>query len=593
MALPSPTSQPAYPHHQGPLIPSSVFSSDKDLQELVNRRDMRISSTHDLAEFLRSSRPEDYSRPAKPSDDLALEASQRKLSFKFLKTASKDFLSPRKVSSSVPVPVPSTVALPEKVRSKKTSKGNSYLAIQVDYTPARAEAFIPSDWTPSSSDDGNRNSITNTTAEFPSDRSNYRSSLVSQTWKEQDSNFHHDFENFSTSNTRVVSRWMRNSSGSELSSPRAALLPSPSSTSSIIKSDQDFPSIRNKYSHIGNPVNAISVVRNHSSNSSITQRRYSTDSTPRATPYPSRGPRICSRVAQSDVYGPIPSSRSSHTGGESPVSAASKPKDQDTNTPHTPAQPGPPPSRDLPSLPEGHGDAINLASKIRAAAAARSSVGSQISLMSDIGSLKSRRAGSSGRTRSEREISVKARKLKDLEEIRNRRGSSNIEPDLTSVKSKKSQSRSKKNHLKVENLGFSSITVVHEVAPDDYEPTTGNFDENETPSSISQPGARTSTSSAASSEALPLTDRPSMDEASESFSSAKVGETTKPPTIVDVNHTATLEARVKNMERRNHLLEQALLAVLRSAISIDSGAGTGNEGPSLSEIFKCLSNASP
>ncbi|KAF3910141.1 hypothetical protein AA313_de0208430 [Arthrobotrys entomopaga] len=590
MALPSPTSQPAYPHHQGPIIPSSVFSSDKDLQELVNRRDMRISSTHDLAEFLRSSRPEDYSRPAKPSDDLALEASQRKLSFKFLKSASKDFLSPRKVS----IPVPSTVALPEKVRSEKTSKGNSYLAIQVDYTPARTETFIPSDWTPSSSDDGNRNSITNTTAEFSSARSNYRSSIFSQTWKEQDSNFHQDFENFSAGSTRAVSRWMRNSSGSELSSPRAALLPSPSSTSSAKKSDQGFSNVRNKYSPLENSANAISVLRNHSPNLSIIQRRYSSDSTPRATPYPSRGARFCSRVHESDLYGPIPSSRSSHIGGECSASAASKPKDQDTNAPHTPAQPGPPPSRDLPSLPEGHGDAINLASKIRAAAATRSSIGSQMSLMSDIGSLKCRRAGSSSRTRSEREMSVKARKLKDLEEVRNRRSSNHAETDSISVKPKKSQGRSKKNQPKVEPLGFSAITVVYEVAPDDDETITGNFNVDETPSSISRHPARTSTSSAASSEALPLTDRPSMDETRQLSSTTEVSEAAMLATVIDANHTATLEARVENMERKNHLLEQALLAVLRSAISIDSGgAGIGNDGPSLSEIVKCLSNVSP
>ncbi|EPS36925.1 hypothetical protein H072_9488 [Dactylellina haptotyla CBS 200.50] len=593
MALPSPTSQPAYPHQQGPLIPSSVFSSDRDLQELVNRRDMRISSTHDLAEFLRSSRPEDYTRSAKTSDDLALEGSHKKISFKFLKTASKDFLSPRK--TMIPVPVPSTVALPEKVRSKKTSKGNSYLAIQVDYTPGRSETFVPSIWTPSPSDDGNRHSITNTTSvEFSSDRSNYRNSLVSQTWKEQDSTFQPEYDSFTTSGTRGMSRWLRSSSGSEISSSRVALVPSSAPFSPIKSEHLGLTSFSNKYAHVQgaeNALNTISALTKNSSSPSTAQRRYSSDSTPRATPFPCRNTRFCSSIQQNSIYIPLSSPISSTLESESPNSIKSQSKDPYMCLPNRPALPGPPPSRELPSLPEGHGDAINLASKIRAAAAARSSIGSQMSLASDIGSLKSRRAGVPSRARSEREISVKARRLKDLEESRNRRSisqsdDSHLLPTPVPTKSKKTQGRPKKRQLKTEILTFSPITIVYEVAPDD-EYALESQSEHPIPTCALEPEARQSVSSAASSEALPPEDRQSVDLPTQCSSSAETGVISS-SALVDVSSSANLEVRIKNMERRNHLLEQALLAVLRGAICMDTGNGV--EGPGLSEIVKCLAN---
>ncbi|KAF3902393.1 hypothetical protein ABW20_dc0105974 [Dactylellina cionopaga] len=594
MALPSPTSQPAYPHQQGPLIPSSVFRSDRELQELVNRRDMRISSTHDLAEFLRSSRPEDYSRPLKAIDDLALDAGHRKISFKFLKSASKDFLSPRKNYLSIPVPFPSTTALPEKVRPEKTSKGNSYLAIQVDYTPGRSDAFVPSIWTPASaSDDSNRNSIRNaTSAEYSSDRSNYRDSIASETWKEHAPVFQPEYDSLAQSNTRGMSRWMRNSSGSELSSSRATLLAStsrlPDCYSSSKLEQQTLSTFPTKYARPGgsasNPANIIALAKPNPRSSSI-QRRYSSDSTPRASPLPLRNKRLCSGIQQDDLYIPLSSPISSTVSSESPTSTDSKLKDHYTSLSNRPARPGPPPSRDLPSLPEGHGDAINLASKIRAAAAARSSIGSQISLTSEVCSLKSRRNGTTGRTRSERELSVKARKIKDIEELRNRRSISQVESsnnlDFTLSKPKKSSCRSRKN--KPDLATFSPITVVYEAAPDGDSGLGKYCDRG------SGPEARRSISSAASSEALPSDDRQSLDS---SIMSPQILETSTITTLsnsIDTSPTS-LEARIKNMERRNFLLEQALLAVLRGAICMDNSAGL--DGPGLSDIVKCLANIS-
>ncbi|KAK6355370.1 hypothetical protein TWF696_004479 [Orbilia brochopaga] len=604
MALPSPTSQPAYPHQQGPIIPSSVFSSDRDLQELVNRRDMRISSTHDLAEFLRSSKPEDYSRPPKAADDLALDAGHRKISFKFLKTASKDLLSPRK--NTIPVPVPSTTALPEKVRPEKTSKGNSYLAIQVDYTPAEDITLIPSVWTPSSSGGGStRNSFQNTTfAECSSDQSNYRTSLSSQ-------NFPSEYDTFSTpTDTRLMSRWMRNSSGSELSSPRAGLLASPTISQSpgaytIAKSDRSVASLfPNKNVQIDSSIHdrmpPLSALPKPVSNLAFIQRRYSSDSTVRGNPVSSHSSRVSSRIQQEDPYLPTPSSISSsrNADNQSPVYVESKHKDAYSSLTSTPARPGPPPNRDLPSLPEGHGDAINLASKIRAAAAARTSISSQISLSSEVGSLKSRRAGTPNRTRSQRsqrEMSVKARKIKDLEELRSRRSMSQSEgtqkPEQRTIKHKKSQSNPnpRRNNPKPDALTLAPITVVYEVAPDDGETEADNYCSDATPSAKSGSEMRQSVSSAASSEALPPQTRQSMDFSAIGPPSTPGSYVLRSSASAITSSTTNLEARMSYMERRNHLLEQALLAVLRSAICIDNGALMDNNG--LTEIVKGLTNA--
>ncbi|KAF3941655.1 hypothetical protein ABW19_dt0203682 [Dactylella cylindrospora] len=564
---------------------------------MVNKRDMRISSTHDLAEFLRCSKPEDYSRPSKTVDDLALEAGHRKLSFKFLKTTSKEFLSPRK--NTIPVPVPSTVALPEKVRPEKTSKGNSYLAIQVDYTPIKSDALITSIWTPSPSTESNRDSIRNaTSAEFSSERSNYRSSIASQIWKEHDSSFQSDYDSYTRGDSRVSTRWMRHSSGSELSSPRAALL-APSrrhgTGASTAPAPPPKPNRRNGVSSSHKYVQleesrsisstSTSSPRNFTATPPAVQRRYSSDSTPRATLVPVRKGRESNSLQRDSFYGSLSPPEKENA---SPV--PSKPSSNDLDSTLKPARPGPPPNRGLPSLPEGHGDAINLASRIRAAAAARSSIGSQISLVSEAGSLKSRRGGPPSRSRSEREITVKARKLKDLEDLKARRSNSRSgsgENSESMPRARKPQSRSKKHQDHANASTFSPITVIYQVAPQD---------DNDAERDITEPARcstcelsrRRSISSAASSEALPSQTRKSLDSSHMLSSSVQGTNTTSRKSTPIVDNSASLEARVQNMERRNHLLEQALLAVLRGAIYKDNG--NDMEGPGLAEVVKCLAD---
>ncbi|KAF3203921.1 hypothetical protein TWF191_002527 [Orbilia oligospora] len=510
MALPSPSCQPAYPHQQGPLIPSSVFSSDRELQELVNRRDMRISSTHDLAEFLRSSRPEDYSRPAKASDDLAIDSGHRKMSFKFLKSASRDLLSQRK--NSVSLPIPSTIALPEKVRPEKTSKGNSYLAIQVDYTPGRdSESAIASPWTPSSSEYSGREGVRKaTSADFSSDRSNYRNSSVSQAWKDHDSAFGAGYDRINSTDTRAMTRWMRNSSGSDLSSCQVGLVVSPLTapqpqTSYSIKVPKQRASSTYSYTSIppdySKPcqTSKFSTIPKLYPDSSPVQRRYSSDSTLRG--------------------------------------------------------PGPPPTRGLPSLPEGHDDAVNLAIKIRAAAATRSSIGSQLSLASDVGSLKNRRPATLSRARSEREISVKARKLKDLEDLKGKRSAAprdvSHDPDCSTSKPKRSQGKPRRQKTGSTTFSISPITVVYEVSPDSRDGLGSQYSGETTLGDPSRP----------SSEVIKQQEE------------QKISQGT----------IANLEDRVRKLEQRNIRLEQALFAVLRGNILL--GTGSALEGPSLSEIL--------
>ncbi|KAF3308328.1 hypothetical protein TWF173_001536 [Orbilia oligospora] len=539
MALPSPSCQPAYPHQQGPLIPSSVFSSDRELQELVNRRDMRISSTHDLAEFLRSSRPEDYSRPAKASDDLAIDSGHRKMSFKFLKSASKDLLSQRK--NSVSLPIPSTVALPEKVRPEKTSKGNSYLAIQVDYTPGRdSECAIASPWTPSSSEYSGREGVRKaTSADFSSDR-----------------------------DTRAMTRWMRNSSGSDLSSSQAGLVVSPLTapqpqTSYSIKVPKQRASSTYSYTSIppdySKPcqTSKFSTIPKLYPDSSPVQRRYSSDSTLRGVTVSARPARFSSPIRKDDIYLLTSPPISSNIEKGSYAQLHVKPETSSVISKSS-TQPGPPPTRGLPSLPEGHDDAVNLAIKIRAAAATRSSIGSQLSLASDVGSLKNRRPATLSRTRSEREISVKARKLKDLEDLKGKRSAAprdvSHDPDCSTSKPKRSQGKPRRQKTGSTTFSISPVTVVYEVSPD----------------SRDGPGSQYSGETALGD---PSSTPRSSSEVIKQQEEQKINQGT----------IANLEDRVRKLEQRNIRLEQALFAVLRGNILL--GTGSTLEGPSLSEIL--------
>ncbi|KAK6500565.1 hypothetical protein TWF506_003337 [Arthrobotrys conoides] len=572
MALPSPSCQPAYPHQQGPIIPSSVFSSDRELQDLVNRRDMRISSTHDLAEFLRSSRPEDYSRPAKAKDDLAIESGHRKMSFKFLKTASKDLLSQRK--NSVSLPVPSTIALPEKVRPEKTSKGNSYLAIQVDYTPGRdSEAAIPSPWTPSSSDySGREGARKATSADFSSDRSNYRNSFVSQAWKDHHPAFRNGYDGVNNIDTRAMTGWMRNSSGSDVSSSQAAVVVSPlaaaqpqtSYSTKVPKqrasSTYSYTSIPPDYSK-SCQISKFSTVPRLYPDNPLSQRRYSSDSTLRGVAFSTQPARFSSPIRKDDIYlltsPPIPPAVEIGSYAQFNAKSEAYACSAISNNCSNATQPGPPPTRGLPSLPEGHGDAMNLAIKIRAAAATRSSIGSQLSLASEVGSLKNRRAATPSRTRSEREISVKARKLKDLEDLKSKRGAApsgvSQSPDCQPLKPR-SQGKPRRQKTDSATFSISPITVVYEISPDSRDGLDSQYSGETT---LRDPSG----TPRSSSEIL-----------------HQQGEQAISHGII-----ANLEDRVRKLEQRNIRLEQALFAVLRGNIAI--GTGSALEGPSLSEIL--------
>lgn len=529
---------------------------------------MRISSTHDLAEFLRSSRPEDYSRPAKATDDLAIDSRHRKISFKYLKTASKDLLSQRK--SFVSLPVPSTIALPEKVRPEKTSRGNSYLAIQVDYIPGRdPEGVIPSPWTPTSSEYSNREGARKTTsADFSSDRSNCRSSFVSQAWKDHDPAFANGYDGTTPTDARAMTRWTRNSSGSDLSSCQAALIvspptaPQPQASYSIKLPKQrassafSYTSIPPDYSR-SSQIAKFSAVPQTYIDPSSAQRRYSSDSTLRGVTLSTRPARFSSPIRKDDIS--LLTSSPVSSGIEDMSCAPLNTKSETYSViPINSTQPGPPPTRELPSLPEGHGDAMNLAIKIRAAAATRSSIGSQLSLASEVGSLKNRRAATPSRTRSEREISVKARKLKDLEDLKNKRGvvlgDVSHNPDCPPSKPKRGQGKPRRQKTGSATFSISPITVVYEVSPSSRDGLGNQY-----------------------SGKMTLRDLSSTPRSSSEIITQQGDQAISHGTI------ANLEDRVRKLEQRNLRLEQALFAILRGNISM--GTGSTMEGPSLSEIL--------
>lgn len=163
--------------------------------------------------------------------------------------------------------------------------------------------------------------------------------------------------------------------------------------------------------------------------------------------------------------------------------------------------------------------------------------------------------------------------------------------ELPTMRHKKSQSNPnpRKNSPKPDALSFSPITVVYEAAPDDGDAEADNYYSDATRSAKSGSELRQSVSSAASSEALPPQTRQSMDFSASGLPSTPRSYVLRSSASAITSSTTNLEARMSYMERRNHLLEQALLAVLRSAICIDNGAAMDNNG--LSEIVKGLTNA--
>lgn len=415
------TSRPQYRvfsmnhHNQTPRSRSETsFSDNISLANSTSR-----SATQDLAEFLRTSSPEDYKRflGSGSSDDLASSTVSQKRSFRFLKPSAPRSSSTRSGTVFAAPPLPN-----KNVVSKTTSRGKPYLQINVDYdqnhrshttiTPSRQTSYSSE----TSSDRHQRNStVTNNSigadsgisfpASYVGERSNISPSLSRGALESRisldtatmgryqqflDSRFDHKDSSDSTeakaysSPTDIVSAGM-----AELRAfqefQRLQGMKTPPRTpefSSIPRTSSDFLSLRCPPRHRSQP-NSARLVR-------VESREASARSS-----------------VVSDLFDDITDTEFEGTAGPQPQGQRKKSR-------KTPPRPGPPPSRSLPSLPEGHDD-----SATRSPGESHETLhicNSQVSLTSVNASACSHLddAQSIRSNRKSREERVKARKAKDL-----------------------------------------------------------------------------------------------------------------------------------------------------------------------------------
>jgi len=270
-------------------------------------------------------------------------------------------------------------------------------------------------------------------------------------------------------------------------------------------------------------------------------------------------------------------------------------------------QPGPPPSRGLPSLPEIHNGAHNLATRIRKISSAHSLPEDQHG-MSPIGSnLSSQASMPELSPRKQREALVKARKMKDLQTIQKRRDpdssvSSVDEEVLDRARLKPFQStntyknsptipkaratrpsRSYKQKPRTPPLALTPIMTVYDqqpvIAPD--------FSIVSSPTESVRPVKphhRLSLLSSVESEQTTKSQKrsSSLSNNSSSVHSYVQRENYTPErNSIRMSRDSELELRMLNMERRNMLLEQALLAVLRGPVYNDHQIADHYRKPSL------------
>lgn len=526
------------------------------------------SATQDLAEFLRTSSPEDYKRFLGPSspEDLTGSAVSQKRSFRFLKSS-----TPRSSSARSSATTSAAVPLPNKnVVSKTTSRGKPYLQINVDYgqnyhqshttITATRQASYSSE---TSSDKYHRSSTvtsSSTSADsgisFPTSYTAERPSISPPLSRAaQESRVSLDTATMGRYQQFLDSRSGHNHSGD---SPEAKVYSSPTDIVSAgmaeFRAFQEFQRLQGMKTPPRTP-EFSSIPRTSSDFLSLRcppRHRSQTNST-RSVRAESREVSARSSVV-SDLFDDITDTEFEGTPG---------PHGQRKKCRKTPPRPGPPPSRSLPSLPEGHDDS---ASKSPSESHETLHVcNSQISLTSTNASACSHLddAHSIRSNRKSREERVKVRKAKDLS--RHLQLMVEKKPEEKSVVGGKIVVSDSSTHLPSSgDLGEMGRSTPRRSG-------SGRRPSSDKSNRSSSIAVVLSEHLASSVNNLPRNHLPETPQTPTSLELANLGNesphlSAPTPAPLCSGKEIELEARMLAIERKNKLLEQALMAVIRSAM---------------------------
>lgn len=562
-------SSPSQPHYR-------VFSMNQSSQKTrshsgtpssnhipLTSSTSRSTTTQDLAEFLKTSSPQGYKRflGSGSSEDLASSAVSQKRSFRFLKSSTPKNSPAKTTSTSI------VALLPNKnVVSKTTSRGKPYLQIQVDYANNH---FDPT------TDVGRQMSLSSGTSSGMC----RRDSVVTSTSIGADSSIS-SRASCSGELPRLSPRPPRNAQESRVSLDLATMgryqqfldsgfsskapstntgAESYSFTSDIVSAGMaELRAFQNRSRVETPPYSPRKSSITHSSNDMLykspeaSPSRHSRPSSTKVVQTQSQGASARSSVA-SDIFDDITDTEFEGTAG---------PHGQRKKSRKAPPRPGPPPNRSLPSLPEGHDDPRpDLEGRGRKNTTVWNS---RISFTSTIASSVQLDDAESIRSdRKSREERVKARKAKDINQ------------HIQLMREKKQGGKLVDNH---ENLD-PQTSHLPPASSDSSE--IGGSCRKRSISRRRASGASGYKSNRNSSIAV----APGGDLASSTNThftqvfNSRTSKNDKPqlsvapasPTLINSTnyHSARemeLEARMVAVERKNKMLEQALMAVIRSAV---------------------------
>ncbi|KAI5851225.1 hypothetical protein DFP73DRAFT_590497 [Morchella snyderi] len=516
--------------------------SETSFSDNISLTTTRSTATQDLADFLKTSSPDDFKRYlSSSSEDLSTGAGSRGGSFRFLRSPIHG-TSPTRVNTAPPT----TATSSKNVVSKTTSKGKPYLQIHVDYGETHFGSHATSvsqqtNFSSETSSDYNRNSTTTSLStgaySMPSPRgscSGERSISPTPPRNAQESKVSLDvatmgrYQQFLDSETDIKTGTI---SDSARSVPR-------SYTSDIVAMGMAEMREFQKRERLRSPPRSPSGAYPSSvmgSTKSSPRRRSRSEAAGIVRP---RSQVISARSSMNSVV------FEDVTDIEFEVTTGSGAHIQRKKSRKTPPMPGPPPNRSLPSLPENHSALRPDEAEERRPTPTRTRI-SRMSITSTTTTCQFDDAESIRSDRKTREERVKARKAKDMQRMRERsKIRQNSEPSET-YDSNRRRSTTGQSTFSDSTGRRSSLALTEHPA--------SSF--NSLPNSPSE-------------------NKPAHPRYAKGFDSGASENASTPstPTVTVSTHNVSaremeMEARILAVERKNKMLEQALMAVIRSTVN--------------------------
>ncbi|KAI5804899.1 hypothetical protein EDC01DRAFT_626812 [Geopyxis carbonaria] len=521
----SPPSPLRLTNHTRPTSPNSMGEGYSP-----TRPSFRGTDTQDLAEFLKTSSPNDFRKALKgsPSDEQAFSlGSTYKKGIKFLRTSSS---RPKLGSSGASLPT---------VQAKTTSRGKPYLQIHVDYdnnsiqtyrSTSGEEATISSCSQSEGPSDSAHPDISNSAGSPRPLTADSRPCLNPATWN-----------TLGTPRAESLTNYrLDNSPGGEEEIKEQTTTPTEATSGERLKRQKNRPTLLTSPPRSPTDCSRSNDVEMYlsSPNNSIPVKVKSRSSSLRRTKR-SRAVSARSSANSDEIMGPE----------KDDPNALQRKKDR-----KTPPRPGPPPARSLPALPESHDTTLGLISPT--SRPRDSLISSSDSVISTTSGLSRRKCSTdSGKSREEK---VKARKAWDMQQARLRRQSPQEKPRSASTPgSGISSPRTHENGLP-QAPGLERVSSALARVPSDR---NDRVISHQLDAVVMTPGSLTPPYSP-----VPHLD-PMMSPRTMSVSSTIASRAPCGSENYMSERELALESRLIAIERKNRMLEQTLIAVIRGSVS--------------------------